>query len=303
MTRIFERHRAREFAGDIAGGAQPQSAVTSLLTEESSMTRRALLVSSTVAVAALSLGVLLAQPRVAWELARIVAVKQQRAGAAIHSPALTAKLQAYLDSDPTPTRARKALRAYFSLLDKDGATQKDLRALISHPDRQISAMAQAKVHRLTLMSEPVELRFKALDGRVVDLRELRDKVVLLEFWAAWCGSCIKELPILKSVYDKYHDQGFEIVGIALDDAEDEQELIQLLKDKDLPWPQYFGGDGHYTTSAISKRFGVTGIPATFLLDRQGMIAEFDVRGERLEPAVRSLLAQRRLAGGEAAGAH
>jgi peroxiredoxin len=114
---------------------------------------------------------------------------------------------------------------------------------------------------------------------------------------------LKDLPNLKSVYEKYHDQGFEIVGIALDEARDEQKLLTFLKKENLPWPQYFPGNGHYTTSEVSQRFGVTGIPATFLLDRQGMIADTNVRGERLEPAVRRLLALQTGADEEAAGTH
>jgi thiol-disulfide isomerase/thioredoxin len=152
-------------------------------------------------------------------------------------------------------------------------------------------MAQGTVHGRALPDEPVELQFVALDGRSVDLRELRGKVVLLEFWASWCPTCMRELPKLKSVYDEYHDQGFEIVGIALDDARDEQKLIALLRKEKVSWPQYFPGDGHYKTSDISRRFGVVGIPSAFLLDRQGVIADTHVRGKRLEPAVRKLLGQ------------
>lgn len=266
------------------------------------MTRRSLLILSTLVGLPLAVSALLAQPRVAWELERAVAFKQHQAGRAIDYPALTHTLGVYLDSNPSPARGRKALRTYFSMIENAGVTEDQLRALASHPNREISYMAEAKLRRLALMSEPVQLRFVALDGRMVDLQEFRGRVVLLDFWASWCPSCMKELPHLKSVYDKYHDRGFEIVGIALDEAHDEQKVTALLRRENLRWPQYFSGDGHYMTSELSKRFGVTGIPATFLLDRKGMIADMGVRGERLEPAVSRLLAMH-TAGEEAAADH
>lgn len=173
------------------------------------------------------------------------------------------------------------------------AAWKVARAAALHPlqtGEAINREIRAKLQRLSLMNEPVQLRFVALDGRVIDLQELRGRVVLLEFWATWCPSCMKELPHLKSVYDEYHARGFEIVGIDLDEAQDEQKLLALLAEENLQWPQYFSGDGHYMTSEVSKRFGVMGIPAMFLLDKRGRIADTNVRGERLEPAVRKLLA-------------
>ena len=263
------------------------------------MTRRPLLIVSGFVGVALALGVLLAQPRTAWEVARAVADKQQQDGRAIDYSALTDRLEAYLNSDPPRKHARNALRAYFSLRERAGATERDLHALASHPSRQISDMAQAKLRRLALMREPLQLRFVALDGRQIDLQDLHGRVVLLDFWATWCSTCMRELPHLKSLYDNYHDQGFEIVAITLDDARDRQNVLALLKKENLLWPQYFPGDGHYVTSEVSKRFGVIGIPTTFLLDRQGMIAAMNVPGEELETAVRRLLALQTTVDGEA----
>lgn len=255
-----------------------------------SMTRRSIFVLSGVLGTALALGVLWAQPRVAWEIAHAVALSQHRSGGAIDFAALSHPLEKYLLSEPRPKHARNALRAYFSVLEKTGATQSDLQALSSHPNRQISDMARAKLRRFALMSRPVELRFVALDGRLIDLRELRGRVVLLDFWASWCPTCMRELPHLKELYARYQGRGFEIVGVALDAAEDRPKLLALLQKQELSWPQYFPGDGHYATSELSQRFGVIGVPTTFLLDMQGMIAHTNLRGEALESEIRRLLA-------------
>ena len=253
------------------------------------MPRPVLMLSIGVGLA-LALGAMHAMPRAAWEGARARAELQQREGTAIDSAELTDKLQAYLESDPQPKLARTALRSYFAVVEKAGAPDKDLRALASHPNQQISETAQANLRRRALLSGPVQLRFVALDDRVVDLQSLRGNVVLLEFWATWCPTCMRELPNLKAVHEKYRDQGFEIVGIALDDERDKQKLLTVLRQANVTWPQYLAGDGHYSTSEISRQFGVIGIPTTFLLDRQGMIAEINVRGRELEPAVRRALA-------------
>lgn len=165
-----------------------------------------------------------------------------------------------------------------------------LGALLAYP--RVSGEI-ARLRRPTPVSEPVQLRFVALDGRIVDLRDLRGNVVLLEFWATWCPTCIKELPRLKALHDKYQSRGLQVIGVSLDDPADEEKLFELLERENVRWPQYFPGDGHYRTSELAKRFGVTGIPAMFLLDEQGRIVDTRVHVAQLEPALRRLLSEPR----------
>ena len=116
-----------------------------------------------------------------------------------------------------------------------------------------------------------------LDGKPVSLADYRGKLVLLDFWATWCGPCIAELPNVKAVYEKYHDKGFEIIGISLDT--DEAALRKFIKENQLPWRQVF--DGKRWKTPLVQQYGVRGIPAQFLIDREGRVISVEARGKRL----------------------
>lgn len=154
-----------------------------------------------------------------------------------------------------------------------------------------------------LKSKPLELKFTAVDGREVDLAKMRGKVVLIDFWATWCGPCKEEIPNIKKVYAAWHDRGFEIVGIALENGKltpkDTPEQVaakldaarKVLADftaaNAMPWPQYF--DGKWWKTDFATRYKISGIPAMFLLDQEGRVVSTDARGARLEQEVRRLL--------------
>lgn len=124
-----------------------------------------------------------------------------------------------------------------------------------------------------------------LDGKPLSVGNFKGKVVLVDFWATWCGPCVGELPNVLKTYEKFHAKGFEIIGISLDKEKD--KLTGFLKEKGMTWAQYFDGKGWQ--SKLAGQYGVNSIPATYLIDTEGKILAKDLRGEALEKAVEKAL--------------
>ncbi len=122
-----------------------------------------------------------------------------------------------------------------------------------------------------------------LDGKPISLADYRGKVVLLDFWAVWCGPCLGEIPRIKAVYEKYHAEGFDVIGVSLD--EDAAVLREFIKEQEIPWRQILDGDGF--GGAFAKRYGIRSIPAPFLIDRVGKVISVKARGRLLEELVSS----------------
>lgn len=124
-----------------------------------------------------------------------------------------------------------------------------------------------------------------LSGQPLSVGKFKGKVVLVDFWATWCGPCVGELPNVLAAYKKYHDKGFEIVGISLD--RDEQALKSFVAAKQMTWPQYF--DGQFWDTKLAKKYGVTSIPATYLVGPDGKIVAKNLRGDALDQQLKQLL--------------
>ena len=140
---------------------------------------------------------------------------------------------------------------------------------------------------LVVGAKPFALTGKTLEGEPLSLDSYKGKVVLLDFWATWCGPCIGELPNLQTAYKTYNPKGFDIIGISLD--EDEEALRSFVKEKAMAWPEIFDGKGWEAGDA--KTYGVRAIPFTLLIGKDGNIAAVNPRGAALEPAIKAALAK------------
>lgn len=159
-----------------------------------------------------------------------------------------------------------------------------------YPDHEIVKQRwnymQSPGYKTSVGAMAPELAFKNPEGKILKLSDLRGKVVLIDFWASWCGPCRRENPNVRRIYGLYHDKGFEIYSVSLDrDGEAWKQAIQADK---LVWPNHVS-DLKQWQSEGAAIYGVRSIPATFLLDREGRIVAKDLRGEALERAVKELV--------------
>ncbi|MCL5097559.1 MAG: TlpA family protein disulfide reductase [Candidatus Omnitrophica bacterium] len=156
----------------------------------------------------------------------------------------------------------------------------------SDAPEEIKSQAQGLMNKLGQVGKPLSLKFTAVDGREVNLAKLGGKVVLIDFWATWCGPCVAELPNVKAAYEKLHPKGFEIVGISFDTDKDKLEPF-LAKEK-MTWPQFFDGQGW--TNKFGKQFGISSIPAMWLVDKKGILRDLNAR-EGLADKIEKMLAE------------
>jgi thiol-disulfide isomerase/thioredoxin len=234
-----------------------------------------------------------------------IAAAAHRNGAPVDLAVRRTQLDTFAERHPTAAGGVRLAQSYMRLVAQVAPDRVDAEwvALSASPSKVIAELAAGKTRAAPILQSPLELAFTAVDGRPVDLAQLRGKIVLVDFWATWCGPCIAELPNLKRVYSAHHDRGFEIVGIALEDAKfqpgdapgqraeklakAQRVLSDFTASHAMPWPQYC--DGEHWRTALAEKFGIKSVPATLLLDRQGRVVSTDVRGEKLAAEVKRML--------------
>ncbi len=156
---------------------------------------------------------------------------------------------------------------------------------------QIAEYFQGKANYVGLIGNEMEFTSTTLDGQPFDLETFRgeNKVVLVDFWATWCGPCIGELPNLKAHYEAYHGQGFEVVGVSLDD--DPAALQQFLTDQQIAWPTVIDADpvNQGWDNPIARQYGISAIPACILINQEGKVVSLNARGAELGRLLEELL--------------
>ena len=211
-------------------------------------------------------------------------------------PDLIARTAALITTDPDDSRAVDFATKFAETLETQGPDARPaaitanetfgrLLEASAEPERRARGKAMLNAVRLlALPGQPMRIEGTLLDGTPFDPAALAGKVVLVDFWATWCQPCVAEIPNIRAAHEKYHDRGFEVLGISLDETREDVE--EFFAAERIPWPTLYSGQGWHDPVAMS--YGVRSIPRLILIGRDGRVISIDAKGERLAEALAEL---------------
>jgi len=167
------------------------------------------------------------------------------------------------------------------------------RIIAQYPNSSMAKTVTGVLRQTAEIGKPFDLAFNdAISGKAISIQSLHGKIVVVDFWATWCGPCVGEIPHLKELYAQYKNKGVEFIGVSLDQSQEMGGLDKLkafVKENQVDWPQDF--QGNFWQSEFSSGWGIYSIPSVFIIDSQGKLFSTEARG-KLDQLIPELIAKR-----------
>ncbi|HXH61426.1 MAG TPA: TlpA disulfide reductase family protein [Fimbriimonadaceae bacterium] len=176
----------------------------------------------------------------------------------------------------------------LAAVQTDGDTRRHVIDLFAKdfPDSEFTALYQGQLKQSDSIGKPFPLKFKdAVTGKDVDIKDFAGKVVLVQWWSTKSAQSREAVSPTRSLYEKYHDQGLEVIGVSLDPSDSLDVVKEFVASHRMPWPQDYLGDG--MKSALGQEWGIMTLPTHFLIDKKGLLRQIEPLD--LEQEVKKLL--------------